>query len=494
MWIAIGLTILWIFILVQIIIHFRNLEITGSWEQHRCDPSVMFTASMYNTDPTRSGAAFASENFVYCTRRLATSVLATVFSPVTAALNGLLDGADKGMQSVGIVGNIAKRLFNGLQAMLDVMFSRYQNTYLELRKTLIRLMSSMSRLHAAGIASVYMGISMVQAFFSAYEFVKKVVMIILGILISLLFLLFFALLPTIPLILAVIAAVGAGGGMASEFCFTESTKIILEDGKTMPVSTINLGQKLYGGSIVTAVLELDGCGVPLWNYNGIHVSGAHIVYDETWKQVCNTSANLTNKTANKLWCLITSDRKIHVQGTKIVCFKDYEEINDAEMYLWWDKAVHSALGSKFEKMPDIKHIQNEGLHPCTYIETKNRGILPINSLSIGDTIRDANNSWTDITGIVYYEATDTTWIKHGCTIMGNEQLVFEHDKWQRAGHFNTLVNIHKPEYSVGIFTQSRTFVTADGVYLRDASEHDGSIDAIYTQKLLNSLNRGFPVP
>lgn len=489
MWIAIGLTLLWVFILAQIIVHFRNLEITGSWEQHRCDPSVMFTASMYNTDPTRSGAAFATENFVYCTRRLAMSVLATVFSPATAALDGLLDGAEKGVQSVGVIGSIAQRLFNGLQAMLNIMFSRYQNTYLEMRKTLIHLMSSMSRLHAAGIASVYMGISMIQAFFSAYEFVKKVVMIILGILLALLFLLFFALLPTIPLILAVIAAVGAGGGMASEFCFSGNTRIVLEGGHSLPISQVSLGQKLYHGGHITGILELDGKGVPLWNYHGVFVSGSHIIYDNnTWKQIRDTAATSTAIEDERLWCLITSDRNIYVASdTGPIRFRDYEEIDSDKMYMWWNEAVHFALGTKYKPHAENETLQQEGLHPCTYFEVHNKGILPLNSLSIGDIIRDIHG-WTTITGIVHYEANQTKWIKYRGNLVGSEQLIYT-DKWQRAGHQTETITVQKVEYSIGLFTGSRTFVTAQDVYMRDASEHDGSIDSAYIYALLGDLNK-----
>lgn len=491
MWIAIGLTLLWVFILAQIIIHFRNLEITGSWEQHRCDPSVMFTASMYNTDPTKSGAAFASENFVYCTRRLAMSVLAMVFSPATAALDGLLDGAEKGVQSVGVIGSIAQRLFNGLQAMLNIVFLRYQNTYLQMRKTLIHLMSSMSRLHAAGIASVYMGISMIQAFFSAYEFVKKVVMIILGILLALLFLLFFALLPTIPLILAVIAAVGAGGGMASEFCFAKDTPILLEGGHFLPISEVRLGQKLYHGGTVTAILELDGKGVPLWNYHGILVSGSHIVYDDaTWKQIHNTSATSTSIEHERLWCLITSDRNIYaVSNTGPIQFRDYEEIDSDEMYTWWNKAVHAALDAKYEPYTENETVQSEGLHPYTYFEVYNKGILPISSLSIGDVIRDING-WTTITGIVHYEANQTNWIKYRGNLIGSEQLIYTNQTWQRAGHQTEIATVQKIEYSIGLFTKSRTFVTAQNVCMRDASENDGSIDSMYICAVLADLNKG----
>lgn len=488
MWVLIGLTLLWVFVLAQIIVHFRSLEITGSWDQHRCDPSVMFTAAMYNTDPTRSGAAFAAENFTFCTRRLASSVLATVFSPVTGVLDGLLDGADKGIQSMGTVSSIAQRLFNGLQAMLDTVFNRYQNTYLEMRRTLMRLMTAMSRLHAAGIATVYMGIAMIQGFFSAYEFVKKVVMIILGILLALLFLLFFALLPTIPLILAVIVAVGAGGGMASEFCFAPDTPVILANGTTASISTITPGQRLHGGATAEAVLELDGTSVDLWNYKGVRVSGSHIVRDANkWKCVRDCGKALGTRVP-KLWCLITSDRRIHVAGSDgPLCFLDYEEIQGEEMYNWWNQAVHAALGAAVPvAVPQAATVVQEGLHPSVLVEVWGGRLQSVDTLRIGDVVKDGIR-WTTVVGTVRWQTTDKKWIKWGKNLIGAEQFVHT-GQWQRCGLGNGITEPQAVAAPIGLFTESRTFSTADGSHFRDASEHDGSIDSIYTEYLLQTLN------
>jgi hypothetical protein len=498
MWTILLLTVVWVYILARVIVYFRSVEITGNWSDHRCEPAVMFTAGMYNTDPTKSNTTFATENFTYCTGQLAKSVLATVFAPILGILGGLMTGAEQGTASVGVVSGMADRLFSGLKKMLDTLFNRYQNTYLQLRMTLIHLASSMGRLHAAGIASVYMGISMIQGFFSAYEFVKKVCMIILGILLSLLFFLFFALLPVFPLILGVIAAVGAGGGMASEFCFPDSVDVIMNTGKCKRISDIVVGDVLHGNSVVEGVLEFDRTNVMLYNYKGIVVSGAHIVYDAgIWKPVCEVNGIVqvdtvdAVDTGNRLYCLITSSRQIHCYDCNgdIITFCDYEELNSDTMYTWWDAAVRATLNSHSIR---TNTESTEGLHPHTILQVRNKGATELKYVRIGDEIRDIGG-WTQVLGTVTHTANQNWYVCEG-HLMGSEPWIRTDNSWARAGELGCAIVHTDPVQPIHLFTKSRTFCVGDSnnssSTLRDSSEHDGSIDAAYMQKMLKELNGG----
>lgn len=467
---------LWVFILAQIILHFKSLDILGNWEANRCNPIVMFTASSYGVD-TR-------ENFSYCTSQLASSVLSTVFAPVRAIMSTLLTSADQSIASVGVANSTVKRLFNGLQAIIQTLVNRYQNTFLQLRISGERLVTAMARMNAAGVAAVYMGISMVQGLFSAYGFVKKIVMIILGVLISLIFFLFFALLPVIPLIISVIAAVGAGSSMASEFCFDASTEIILANGTTKKIIDIKIGDVLSGGGIVESTFKLDGDKVKLYSYNGVIVSGSHIVlHDSCWMPV----AAIIHSTSihgylSRLYCLTTSNRIIPVRSRNgLVIFRDYEEMKSDEIYKWWYQEVAQSINMSDIEVTD----EQEGLHPDTMVDIAGWGIVPLNAVSIGQHIHD-KHGYTEIIGIVKHTFNDKLYSFNG-DLVGGEVIISDCEKWRRTCFVGSITD-DIPTYTIGIFTKSGTFVSARGNIFRDAQEHDGSINTQYMKKLLIDLN------
>lgn len=470
------LSVLWVFILAQIILYFKSLDVLGDWEANRCNPVVMFTASSYGKD--------ARENFSYCTSRLAASVLTTVFAPARAIMSTLLTSADQSIASVGVANSTAKRLFNGLQAILQTVINRYQNTFLQLRMGMQRLATATARMNAAGVAAVYMGISMVQGFFSAYDFVKNVVMIILGVLVALIFFLFFALLPVIPLILSVIAAVGAGAGMASEFCFDASTEVLLANGNIKKIYDVKIGDVLSGGGVVESTYKLNGGGVRLYSYNGVIVSGSHLILHESrWMPVAAViHSAAVQGCQTRLYCLTTSNRIIPVRSRiGLAIFRDYEEIADDKMYKWWYEAVAGAIGMQDTDVID----EQEGLHPDTLIDIAGWGIVPLNAVNIGQHIKDIAG-YTEIIGIVKYGVGGRLYNYNG-DVLGGEIITANGMKWRRTCYVGSESG-STPSYMIGIFTKSGTFMSARGNMFRDAREHDGSIDAEYMKKLLVSLN------
>ena len=66
-------------------------------------------------------------------------------------------------------------------------------------------------------------------------------------------------------------------------------------------------------------------------YKGTTVSGSHLVFEDNhWIRVENSKKAEFTPSVTELYCLITSDNTISINGTKV---RDYEEIKDKDIKL-----------------------------------------------------------------------------------------------------------------------------------------------------------------
>ena len=107
-------------------------------------------------------------------------------------------------------------------------------------------------------------------------------------------------------------------------CFAPETPIQLENGKTVMIKNLKLGDTLVNGSIVEAVMRIKNYNDPYYKIGDIHVTGSHYVKHGTkYVQVKNLpTAERTEKIDDVVSCLVTNDHKIPV-GKEM--FWDWED-------------------------------------------------------------------------------------------------------------------------------------------------------------------------
>jgi len=113
-------------------------------------------------------------------------------------------------------------------------------------------------------------------------------------------------------------------------CFSPETPIKLEDGKTVMIKNLKLGDTLINGSVVDAVMKIKNDNDPYYKIycpslkSYIQVTGRHYVkHGAKYIQVKNLpNAKLTTKINNVVSCLVTSDHKIPVGN---MLFWDWED-------------------------------------------------------------------------------------------------------------------------------------------------------------------------
>ena len=113
-------------------------------------------------------------------------------------------------------------------------------------------------------------------------------------------------------------------------CFSPETPIKLEDGKTVMIKNLKLGDTLINGSVVDAVMKIKNDNDPYYKIycpslkSYIQVTGRHYVkHGAKYIQVKNLpNAKLTTKIDSVVSCLVTSDHKIPVGN---MLFWDWED-------------------------------------------------------------------------------------------------------------------------------------------------------------------------
>jgi GH24 family phage-related lysozyme (muramidase) len=110
---------------------------------------------------------------------------------------------------------------------------------------------------------------------------------------------------------------GADSGQAANKpagtgCFVYETEIEMADGTTKQIGTIRLGDQTRGGEVL-AIHCYDGA--PLYNYQGVHVSGTHYVF-ENGEPIMVQDSECAEKIDNVygLYTIDTTERRIFANG------------------------------------------------------------------------------------------------------------------------------------------------------------------------------------
>ena len=110
----------------------------------------------------------------------------------------------------------------------------------------------------------------------------------------------------------------AGRGIKKLFrrrrCFAPETIVKLQNGRSVMMKDLKLGDVLINGSIVDAVMKIKNDSDPYYQLGNIRVTGTHYVkYGGKYIQVRNVpGAKPTGKVDPVVMCLVTSDHKIPV--------------------------------------------------------------------------------------------------------------------------------------------------------------------------------------
>ncbi len=437
---VLGLTVGLSFLMVGVDIE----AVRNSWKDRRCELDILFTSVLYQPDDDkRPVSEFMSENFDFCVRQTIQQAIKILLTPLFGALGNQLEVAQTLTETMNGFRAIKANMMNSFKKLFDPMYERFIHTGMAFSQNFQRMLSAMNRIGGIAISSVYLGMSLQVSIQNFVNFVIEVVKIIMGILVAMFILLFFALFPTLPIILstvAVLASAGIGVAGASVFCFDPLTKIKLSDGTVKVINRLSVGDTLEDGEVVEGVLRTTASQEQMYNVNGIHVSGSHLVWsegEEEWIHVKELdSAVPSSQRPSFLVCLRTSTRTIPIRDNygKVLQFRDWEELplNIPEADSIWNYLVTKILETKESQVPTEDPLC--GPRCLVLLQTGEK--IPISMVQIGDTVY-SESGFTKVVGIYEGQAklsstkalSDGTWVRsqqwdHPLVSKGIEQRGF----------------------------------------------------------------------
>jgi hypothetical protein len=386
----------------------------ANFKDIRCNLGVMLRAFLLKPkgDP-RSSISFASDNFQFCIRENARNVLMRMLSPLLMVFTSQLNVASGLGTSLNMMRTMKAELLKGFQKIMDPFFRRFVMTVHQGGRIYQQMNSAISRVFGVALSTLFLGIGVYRSIDNSISFIIKVVLIILLILSALFILMFFALSPFLGILIAtsfaVASIVGASGAVS--FCFPPDSIVLCKDGKGKPISEMEIGDILLDGGRIEGILKVDGRSTPLYNLNGVYVSGNHLVWNEMEQRWCSVQEHVDAvldpaKKSDILYCLRTSHRTIFLSDpnySRKILFRDWEEIpwNLAGADDFWDSLIYGMLNDCPRRNQRNVPEEDPLFGNQVKVMQKDGGKILIEDVCIGDILLQSKNDkkGTKILGI-----------------------------------------------------------------------------------------------
>ena len=406
-------------------------SIKKNWNERRCDVGTMIAAGLYKPDTyTGSFLDFASENFNYCGRKIADNVIREGMRPLYSVAEQQA-GAQASL--TGPLNNIRTALARTNTQFSDYMnthYLKYTNSIIETVKSYFYMRLAMGRFSAIVVSLLYMMISGFIFMGNMIQFGAKAIKIFLGILTGMMILLFPVLAPFSALIAAVTAIIsgviaGVVGSIEASVCCDPKSSVKMADGSVKSLDTIQIGDCLLNPNSteenkVLGILVADGSKTPLYEIDGVRMSGSHsIEYNTTWILAKDHPEGLLGFPLKELICLNTTRHIVPLIGKSmnIVNVSDWEEVSSLQGQKAWIDWVHLSLNGtsiSVAKYPTSTPL----LSPSIQVTLESNKKVPIHTIKLGDRIL-SRNRYTTVkaiyTGVISVNHVPKTpeWISDG---------------------------------------------------------------------------------
>lgn len=498
MLIAFGL----IFALGLTISGLERSSVIRNWDKRRCELPVTMASMFFKPSwDSRTKGQFAKDNFDFCMGQYVKNFMSLLMAPINAIFGKHANLAGSAIEMVNTIRSIASTLLNTLAAYVDTFYRKFNASVYEMSRVIQYLRMAMRRANALVVSMLYTGLTMFRGLLNTIQFVIKVILIICGIMLGIIIILIFVLFPFIPMILSVLGAIiatvliltmvisGEVGSKASSdrsgFCFSENTQVLVkENNKEIKkyVKDIKIGDELANNcGKITAIIQMNGLNVDLYNINGIIVSGSHLVLgiDSIWKSV--SSDERAKKVLDKsdiLYCFNTTTHNIPVfspELNKIIMFRDWEEIEDNDdigQYTWIYTILKTLNNdSSYSKWKDGLKVSNDIplMGKKVKVKTKN-GFVGISKLLLNDKVLNREGNEQEILGVVYgeiegaengddiwntelYELSEGVWVRGQSTVKRSKNNASGMTLITKTGEIIIWDEIEKREKIVRDFTE-----------------------------------------
>ena len=360
---SVFLIIAFIIVFTLISVKKSNVIIRKEWQIHRCKPNISAVAGFIKHPPNATfdeKAKITAQNYASCNIGILEQNMQSFTKPLTnmqSIIKKIFDIANKAIKQLHTVYALMQ---NKMFEIIKLIFMKISQVGIQLQKFMFKVRDTLGK--AAGTLQAGFLILVAQAYlFMTFinNMVFITVMILIGVTVFMLFmfvmtaimwfgpwpgflavaigLLITYLCMAIPLVIVIIFFAALNDYIQKQedmTCFHPDTKVRTKDGKYKSMKDLNLGEKLYNGDEVIAVLRIKGdkdnvyykiYDEKLNDY--IYVTGTHYILDPVTKKYIFVKdykkAIKTNTWTNEMSCLVTSSHKIKLGKHT---FADWEDI------------------------------------------------------------------------------------------------------------------------------------------------------------------------
>lgn len=394
--------------------------IYNNWSDYKCNPLIMPMASYYNPEVS------TGDNFNTCMTQMQLIFLDLLLSPLYNILSLLQDTMTSILGVFNSLREMMSELRSRIESIITTFIEKFETIELQMRLFLIKLRSSMGKMEGVMITAEYtfIVISMALSWIFDVPGVITLVTITILVILAIMICLFF------PIVCALLAVLAAGVGIA--YCFDQNTLVKLEGGHYRKICELKIGDKIYLGGRITGLIRAKHNN-DIYNYQGILVSGEHLVFDNSqWKKVkdCSKSEKI-NYPQHHLYCLLTENNQV-VTNNNII-FRDFDEINDPYLNCVINNMIIRSLNEQANSKGHSRSINSEleimscGFSGNTLIETS-QGKKYITDVTIGDTLTNG----VKIVSVIKLSSKNIKMFNfHGVLVSGSNP-VFEDGHWIRV--------------------------------------------------------------
>ena len=282
-------------------------------------------------------------------------------------------------------------------------------------------------------------------------------------------------------------------------CFDKDTMIDINDYSKKKIKDLFIGTSIKEGGKIIAIITIKSTYSDMYYYNGVLVSGNHLVFENTiWKRVenSNLAQKISYDTNKNLICLITENNKIYSNN---ILFSDYKETNDKLINNNINNIILNSLNIPSDYNISLSnnnlnynydsHIYNLGFSKNTLINVKNNNnnnyqIKNICDVDIGDNVFD-----NIVLGKVILNKKDVKLYNYKGIILSGTQPVYENYKWIRVYQSDISYQIDiDDEYIYHIITD-KNIIKINNILFTDFSEtHNKTINNNIDKIIENHLN------
>ena len=483
----------------------KTEPIKENWLKERCNPEVIPFGGLINKPKDKGAFEFTAENFSQCLNNTLISIVDKFFQPIYYSSSNINVSNSININALQNVRKMFNYLRNKISGIFNDIFSRLFNTIVPVQKMTIALKDALFKVSGILTSFVYIVMilfNMLKKFFGIILIATIVSLFIITVffLLTLLNVYFFPFmapyfmyiasvlyalfLVIVGYVMMLIVFAGVAYHASRTYkvpsppnkkkrCFDEDTKLKLNNGKSIKIKNINVGDVLKDNSVVTSTFTLSSHGVNMYKYNNIIISGTHrVLYNKQWELISDIedSELIDDYRKETIYCLNTSTKRININGNQ---FLDWDELDELSMITF--KSNARQFISKEIDYETIHKIFDGGIIGDTKLELEDGTTKKIKDINVNEILRNGGR----ILGKIEIDTSNLDTIKkyiiNNEEIIGGPNLFLEDDNLGKISTLDMIGTKYEKPYKLYHLITENSYFKINNISLFD---YDSNIDII----------------